>query len=202
MLAGRSFNAERGRSLDAPMTALPNPALDGPFAGMSQEELSAMSASGAGMGDIVRAPDISSMTTEEWAERLYDRIMLLESQGKVDSIQFFAPMAIQAYQMLEESQGSLNVDQRYDVGRIAEAAGGIPFAKSQADSILLEHPDNLLGLILAARIARATGNTPSQIELAEHFVAVKEREMASPRPEYLKHQTEIAAGPPPPPPTN
>lgn len=202
MLAGRSFNADRGRSLDAPMTALPNPALDGPFAGMSQEELSAMSAAGAGMGDIVRAPDISSMTTEEWAERLYDRIMLLESQGKVDSIQFFAPMAIQAYQMLEESQGSLNVDQRYDVGRIAEAAGGIPFAKSQADSILLEHPDNLLGLILAARIARATGNTPSQIELAEHFVAVKEREMASPRPEYLKHQTEIAAGPPPPPPTN
>lgn len=199
MLAGRSFNAERGSRLDAPMTALPNPALDGPFAGMSQEQMQSMGASGAGMGEIVRAPDISGMAPADLAERLYNRVMLLASQGKVDSIQFFAPMAIQAFQMAAEAQGGLDFDQRYDIGRIAEVSGAIPLAKIQADTILQHSSDHLLGLILAARVARATGNTPSQQEFFERFARVKDQELAKQLPEYQKHQTDIAAGPPPPP---
>lgn len=198
MLAGRSFNSERGSRLDAPMTALPNPALDGPFAGMSQEQIDAMGKTGAGMGEVVRAPDISGMSPADLAERLYNRIMLLNSMGKTDSVQFFAPMAIQAYQMAQDAQGgTLDLDQRYDIGRIAEVSGAIPLAKIQADTILQNNPDHLLGLILAGRVARATGNSPSQKEFAERFAKVREKELAAKRVEYEKHQTDIAAGPPP-----
>ena len=65
-----------------------------------------------------RAPDISNLSPQERADRLYNRVMLLASQGKTDSVQFFAPMAITAYQMLSP----LNIDQRYDMGRAGDLA--------------------------------------------------------------------------------
>ena len=68
----------------------------------------------------VRAPDISQLSPQERAERLYRRVMLLEQQGKTDSVLFFAPMAIDAYRML----GSLNPQQQSDLGRIEKAAAG------------------------------------------------------------------------------
>src|SRR5690606_163445 len=43
-----------------------------------------------------RAPDITSMSPQERADRLFDRVMQLSSRGQGDSVQFFAPMAIQA----------------------------------------------------------------------------------------------------------
>ena len=103
----------------------------------------------------MRAPDISNLSPQERADRLYNRVMLLASQGKVDSVQFFAPMAMTAYQMLSP----LNTDQRYDMGRIGEVVGAIPLAKAQADSILRENPNHLLGLILEARLATLAGDT-------------------------------------------
>jgi hypothetical protein len=48
----------------------------------------------------VRAPDISSMSPRERADRLFDRIMRLDTEGKKDSVQFFAPMAMSAYEMI------------------------------------------------------------------------------------------------------
>src|SRR5437016_7493294 len=45
-------------------------------------------------------PDISQMSPEERATRLYNRVMLLHTQGKADSAEFFLPMALQAYAML------------------------------------------------------------------------------------------------------
>lgn len=188
MLAGKGFNAKRGSSLDAPMNALPNPALDGPMAGGGGNP-------GAGGNGVVRGPDISGMSAPELAERLFNRVMLLNSQGKTDSVQFFAPMAIQAYQMVEQEQGSLDLDQRYDMARVAEAAGAIPLAKAQTDTILKQSSDHLLGLIMAARIAKLTGNTPSFDEYSQRFEKVKQSELAKKLPEYSKHQTDIAAGP-------
>src|SRR5213596_234336 len=40
-------------------------------------------------------PDISQMSPEERATRLYNRVMTLHSQGKPDSAEFFLPMALQ-----------------------------------------------------------------------------------------------------------
>jgi hypothetical protein len=186
MLAGKGFNAKRGSTLDAPMNALPNPALDG---------VGPMGAMGGAAGGM-RGPDISGMTPTQLAERLFDRVMLLHSQGKGDSVQFFAPMAIQAYQMLKEEQGgTYDLDQRYDMGRIAEVAGALQLAKAQADTILQNNPNHLLGLILAARVAKLSGNSPSAEEFVQRFNQVKADELAKNRIEYQKHQNDISAGP-------
>src|SRR5216683_1773810 len=45
-------------------------------------------------------PDISQMSPEERATRLYNRVMTLHTEGKADSAEFFLPMALQAYAML------------------------------------------------------------------------------------------------------
>jgi hypothetical protein len=69
----------------------------------------------------VRAPDISGLSPQERVDRLYNRVMALDRQGKTDSVLFFAPMAIDAYRML----GPLDEARRAQldqVVRIADAA--------------------------------------------------------------------------------
>jgi hypothetical protein len=136
-----------------------------------------------------RAPDISALSPRERADRLYDRIMRLDSEGKKDSVEFFAQMAISAYQMLPEQ----DLDSRYDMGRIAEVAGATPLARAQADSILAAYPDHLLGLILAISNARDAGDQATVRTLERRLLAVQRAELAKNRPEYQRHQNEIVA---------
>ncbi|MDP9176116.1 MAG: hypothetical protein M3O61_00380 [Gemmatimonadota bacterium] len=179
MSAGKFFNASRGSSLDAPLNALPQAALgeasplaDDPTAG-------AMSGS--------RGPDISKMSPEERAERLFNRVMLLASAGKSDSVLFFAPMAIEAYRLITP----MTLDHRYDMGRIAEVAGAIPLAKAQADTILLENPNHLLGLILGARIASLSDDTAARRGYESRILAVEKTEAVKKLPEYDRHRDDI-----------
>lgn len=199
MLAGKGFNAQRGSTLDAPSNALPNPALDGGGAPSTAGSNTAADAMGAapfaGGAGGVRAPDISRMSPTEIADRLFNRIMELNDAGKSDSVAFFAPMAIQAYEMVEQQQGHpYDADQRYDIGRIAEVAGALPMARAQADTILQQHPDHLLGLLLAAQVAKQSGNPTAAQAYASHFARVKPRELAKKLPEYARHRREIDAG--------
>lgn len=205
MLAGKGFNARRGSTLDAPANALPNPALDGggpPSTAGSNTAADAMGAApfanapfAGGAAGGVRAPDISKMSPTEIADRLFNRIMELHDAGKSDSVTFFAPMAIQAYEMVEQQQGHpFDADQRYDIGRIAEVAGALPMAKAQADTILQQHPDHLLGLLLAAQVAKQTGNSSAAQTYASRFTKVKPGELAKKLPEYSRHRREIDAG--------
>ena len=135
----------------------------------------------------VRGPDISQMSPEEQADRLFNRVMLLSSQGKSDSVMFFAPMAINAYQML----GPLDADQRYDVGRIAEAAGAAELARAQADTILAANPTHLLGLVLGARAAGLTGDAVARRSFFRRLLAANEAESAKKLPEYARHGADI-----------
>src|SRR6266851_9970493 len=64
-------------------------------------------------------PDISQMSPEERATRLYNRVMTLHTEGKADSAEFFLPMALQAYAMLP----ALDVDARYHIG-VLDLSGG------------------------------------------------------------------------------
>jgi hypothetical protein len=181
MSAGKFFNASRGSSLDAPQNALPQAGLDDRAAPSDGER--------ASTGDMpgIRGPDISKMSPQERAERLFNRVMLLNSQGKTDSVLFFAPMAISAYQMLSP----MNSDQRYDLGRIAEVAGALPLAKAQADTILLSNPNHLLGLILGARVATLAGDAAARKQFETRFLAVEKAEIAKKLPEYDLHQYDI-----------
>src|SRR6185436_802125 len=93
----------------------------------------------------MRAPDISSMSPQERADRLYDRVMLYSEQGRADSAQFFVPMAIGAL----EAVTPRTVHTRYDLGRMALIARDVAMATAEADTILKESPTHLLGLVLA-----------------------------------------------------
>jgi hypothetical protein len=177
MAAGRGFNARRGSAIDGSQNALPQAGLDD--RALSPDERAA--------GMEIRAPDISSLSPQERADRLYNRVMLLASQGKVDSVLFFAPMALTAYQML----APLNADQRYDMGRIGEVAGAIPVAKAQADTILRENPNHLLGLILAARLATLAGDSTQLHSYERRLIAAVKTEASKKRDEYLRHQDDI-----------
>ena len=140
-----------------------------------------------GTGGQPRAPDISGMTPTQRAERLYDRVMSAAERGLVDSVRFFAPMALQAY----EAIGELTVDQRYDMGRLAEVAGDARIAAAQADTILRAHPDHLLGLVLASRAARLRDDERAAARHLERLARVESGERRRQLPEYLIHQNDI-----------
>jgi hypothetical protein len=175
MAAGRGFNARPSNTVDGSANALPQAGLD--------DRSGASDSQDAG----VRAPDISALSPQERADRLYNRVMLLASEGKIDSVQFFAPMAVQSYLLLQP----LNPDQRYDLGRIAEVTGALPLAKAQADTILIENPNHLLGLILEARLAVIAGDTTQLHSYERRLVAAQKPEIAKKRAEYDRHQDDI-----------
>jgi hypothetical protein len=175
-LAGNAFNRRRGSSLDAPQNALPQAGLD------DRGAAAAPPADGA-----VRGPDISQLSPQERADRLFNRVMVLNSEGKSDSVLFFAPMAIEAYRMLSP----LNADQRYDLGRIAEVAGALPLARAQADTILAENPTHLLGMILGARIAQLENRAADLQKLETALVKAYPSESAKKLPEYTRHEEDI-----------
>jgi hypothetical protein len=175
MSAGRFFNSSSGGGLDAPRSALPQTGPD------------ERSDAASGGTSAIRAPDISALSPQEQAERLFNRVMLLNSQGKTDSVLFFAPMAISVYQMLSP----LSADQRYDMGRIAEVSGALPLARAQADTILLANPNHLLGLVLSVRVASLSGDAAARKRYETRLLAAEKTETAKKLPEYDLHQNDI-----------
>jgi hypothetical protein len=143
---------------------------------------SAGGAAGAG-----RAPDISNLSPAEAAVRLYNRVMGQHERGRADSVQLFAPMAITAYQQL----GQLDLDQRYDMGRIAAISGDEALARAEADTILSQHPNHLLGLILAGNAARMRKDAAAERAYREKFIAAVPAERAKQLPEYITHENDI-----------
>ena len=138
-------------------------------------------------GPIVRGPDLSTMSPRERADRLFNRVMSYNERGVTDSVQFFADMGIRAYQMLP----SLDADARYDMGRIAEVSGDYALAKAQADTILRESPTHLLGLALAARVARLTKEERSARLYDQRLVRAERAERGKDLPEYERHARDI-----------
>jgi hypothetical protein len=170
LLAGQHFGGTRG-----PSSAASPPAPEGG------------GGEGAPSASAPRAPDISSLSPRERADRLYDRIMRLSSEGKTDSIQFFSPMALSVYQSL----GPLDADLRYDYGRVAEVAGAAGIARAQADSILATDSTHLLGLVLGVRAAQLRGDSAAARSYSRRLLAAEPTESAKRLPEYERHQGDI-----------
>lgn len=137
----------------------------------------------------MRAPDISQMSPRERAARLFDRIMRLNEEGKRDSMQLFAAMAIPAYQALEPLDNHLH----YDLGRVAVVAGQLDLAQAQADTILKAQPQHLLGLILASQIAETRGDSAAARRFRRRLVAAETSERAKGLEEYTLHDADIRA---------
>ncbi len=175
MVAGKNFGAAKGSGIDGSANSLPTQAVDGAGA--------APFAQGGGGA----APNIANLSPSERANRLYTRIMEYAEAGKVDSVAFFAPMAMASHAMLEEP----TTDERYHFGRIAEVTNAPDVATAQADTILKSTPNNLLGLLLAARAARMTGKASAASGFDQRLLKVLEPELATRLPDYDMHRAEI-----------
>jgi zinc-ribbon domain len=178
LVAGQRFNAR-------PAVAEPAPAADAPFAGGADPSAGA---AGPAAGERpVRAPDISAMTPDERALRLFNRVVSLAEQGKRDSVQFFAPMALMSFQSLP----SPSTLQRFELGRIAELAEVKEIITAQSDTILQASPTHLLGLSLASTAARMRGDTKAQGEFDKRLIAAAPAERAKNLPEYAVTQIDL-----------
>jgi hypothetical protein len=138
------------------------------------------------VGGTVAAPDISAMSPEERASRLFNRVMLYSEQGKMDSARFFAPMAIQAYEMI----GPVDAHARYDIGVISAAVGDVARARAEADTILSERPNHLLGLVLAIRAADLTHDTAAEARFRRRLATAAPTERTALK-EYAEHKRDI-----------
>jgi hypothetical protein len=136
-----------------------------------------------------RAPDISGMSPADRAGALFNRVVRYGEEGKQDSIRFFAPMAIQAYEML----GALDAHDRYDVGIIAVVSGDAAVARAQADTILTQHPAHLLGLILGMKAAGLRNDAAERAGFEKRLVAAATSERAKNLKEYADHKPDIDA---------
>lgn len=136
-----------------------------------------------------RGPDISQMSPQERADRLFNRVMTYVSSGASDSVAFFAPMAIQSFEAL----APLNAHQRYDLGLLGVVSGDGSMARAQADSILVESSTHLLGLILAMRAAGLEFDSVARDRFAARFTAALAAERNKRLPEYIDHAADIDA---------
>lgn len=180
LVAGQRFN-RRPAVADAPPAASPQGT--GPFAagGPGGAPDGAPSGPGAPPAERpVRAPDISSMSPDERALRLFNRVVSLAEQGKRDSVQFFAPMALMSFQSLPTP----TVIQRFELGRIAELAEVKEIATAQADTILQSSQTHLLGLSLASTAAGMRKSFREQAAFDRRLLAAAKAERAKNLPEY------------------
>jgi hypothetical protein len=89
------------------------------------------------------------------------------------------------------SMEPLDAHLRYDLGRVGEVAGTADVATAQADTILREQPNHLLGLILASRAARMRGDEAAALVFDRKALAVESAERAKQLEEYTAHDEDI-----------
>ncbi len=128
----------------------------------------------------VAAPDISQMSPEERAQRLFDRVMRLDEAGKSDSVRFFLPMALGAYEQLR----ALSLDGHFDVGLLKLAGGDPAGALAEADTIRRQIPTHLFADILRARALEAQKDARGARVAYQSFLKNEAGERARRRPEY------------------
>lgn len=127
--------------------------------------------------------DISQMSPEERAQRLFDRVMRLQEEGKQDSVQFFLPMAIGTYQQLP----AMTLDSHFDIGLLQLVGGDAAAALAEADTIRQQAPTHLFIFVLRARAAQAKNDTRATTQAYRDFLKNETAERARTRPEYAEH---------------
>ena len=140
-------------------------------------------------GGGARPPDISQMSPEERANRLFNRVMMLAEAGKQDSVQFFMPMALGAYGQLP----ALDADARYHIGLLRLAGGDVPAALAQADTIQRAVPNHLFIYVLRAHAYQAQGNTAQEQRAYADFLRHEQTELALKRAEYDDHRESLTS---------
>jgi hypothetical protein len=129
------------------------------------------------------APDITNMTPRERFDRLFDRIMRAAESGDENTVTTFAPMAIQAYGMLD----TVDADARYHLALIELHTGDVDGARAQGDSILKQQPGHLFGYVIKGTIARFQKDNEALAKAYAGYLVHLDQETAAKRPEYAAH---------------
>ena len=132
-------------------------------------------------------PDLSTMSPREAADRLFNRVMMADEQGNAAEVDQFSPMAVSAYEMLE----NLDTDALFHVGLIHAAAGNIDDARSYADRLKAVVPNHLLASFLEHRLAEAEGDSAAAEIALQRFHAHYHQEISVDLPEYDHHRAII-----------
>ncbi len=151
----------------------------GPAAATGGPPVGAAPSAGGGASAL----DLSQMSPEERAQRLVDRVMRLQEEGKQDSVQFFLPMAIGTYQQLP----AMTLDSHFDIGLLQLVGGDTAAALSEADTIRQQAPTHLFIFVLRARVAQARNDTRAMTQAYKDFLKNETAERARKRPEYAEH---------------
>lgn len=146
----------------------------------TQADAGTEAASTAGVGTT----DLAQLSPKEQADRLFDRVMRESEAGEQDSVRIFAPMAIQAHQMLG---AALDADGRLHLGLIYLAISEAAAARAQADTILRGAPAHLYGLVLRIRVAEAARDAAATQRALRAYAAAYASERAKNLPEYAQH---------------
>mgnify|MGYP003577538003 FL=1 len=129
------------------------------------------------------------MSPEERANRLFNRVMTLAEAGKGDSVRFFLPMALGAYNQLPQ----LDPDARYHIGLLQLAGGDADAALAQADTIQRAVPTHLFIYVLRAHAYQQSGNSQQERRAYADFLRNEPSEKAQNRPEYNDHAEALSS---------
>ncbi|MDH3270870.1 MAG: zinc ribbon domain-containing protein [Gemmatimonadota bacterium] len=131
------------------------------------------------------APDISSMSPIEAADRLFNRVMQAVSQGDSAQAQAFMPMAIAAYQRARP----LSLDGLFHLSMLNRTAMNLEAALDQALEIVELDPNHLLGRAAAAEAAIELGDLEEAEVHYRRILEVYDDEVLRPLEEYEMHST-------------
>jgi tetratricopeptide (TPR) repeat protein len=132
-------------------------------------------------------PDLSTMTPREAAIRLFNRVMMADEQGNADEVAQFAPMAIAAYDRVE----NLDLEAIYHIGLINAAAGDPEKAWEVVERLRAVVPEHLLASVLEHRLATEENDQAKAERAIERFKAAYDEEIKVDRREYRGHQRQI-----------
>ncbi len=132
-------------------------------------------------------PDLSQMTPRERFDRLYNRVMQAAEQGDAATMQQFSPMALTAYDMLDE----VDADARYHAALLKLHMGDVAGSAALADSIEAEIPDHLFGFIIRGTLAKWQNDPAALAQVYTAFLAAYDAEIAAERLEYSEHERSI-----------
>jgi len=154
---------------------------------LSPPPMSPPPAAGGSAAQPGSAIDLSSMTPREAADRLFNRVMMATEQGNTEEAQRFAPMALLAYDRVEE----LDADAHYHIGRLSLVAGDIETARKEIAILKQAAPHHLLALLLEHTIAEQSGDRDAAAAVRATFAAAYAAEMKTGQPEYEAHRASI-----------
>ncbi len=135
------------------------------------------------------APDISSMTPREQADRLFQRAVTAGERGDTVEALEFASKTLTAYEMLD----TLDEGARYRLALVHELRGSGGAALAEAEAIEATTPRHLFASVIRYRAARLASDTLGMRRAARRFLDDYESEIAVARPEYQVHRSSIDA---------